>query len=244
LTVITPALPAPVTYEWTICTQPPPPGSSAVDELCLEADMANFLIPVDSTGPSAQVTMPASASPSTLGVPDVTGGLYVPVRIRARMGDQQLDVVYGLRLALPILPPNHNPVIASAAHVDEPLDASPMMVSELSTDPAAPTPVAAGTKPTLRLTLTPDSFETYPQVIGTPPNLMIKMVKEQPRYFWYADAGLFSQDTTGADKPDTELALDDAKHHEPAPGDRINLYVVVHDDRGGTTFTHRYLVVR
>ncbi|MDB4965314.1 MAG: hypothetical protein JWN44_1003 [Myxococcales bacterium] len=245
LTVITPDLPAPVSYEWVVCTQPPPPGSSSVDPLCLEADMGNFLVAVDGGGPSARVTMPSSASPQTLGVPDASGGFYIPVRVRAHMGEQTLDVVYGLRLAIPgVLPPNHNPTIASAALVDDPLDASPMNVTELSTDPAAPTPVAAHTQPTLRLTVTPDSFEVYPQLSGTPPNTTITMATEQPRFFWYADSGLFTEDTTGAEQPDTKLQLDDPKHHQPAVGDRINLFVVVHDDRAGTTFTHRYLVVQ
>ncbi|HEX8954399.1 MAG TPA: hypothetical protein VF945_21240 [Polyangia bacterium] len=245
LTVVAPDLPAPVTYEWIVCTQPPLPGSATVDPLCLEADMGDFLVPVDGSGPSAQVTMPADASPKTLGVPDVSGGFYIPVRVRARMGDQHVDTVYGLRLALPgIEPPNHNPVVADASLVGEPLDASPMLVSELSSDPAAPTPVAAGSEPTLRLTVTPDSLEIYPQLTGAPPNTTITMVAEKPRFFWYADAGLFTEDTTGTDQPDTKLKLDDAQHHRPAVGDRINLFVVVHDDRGGTTFTHRYLVVQ
>ena len=119
-----------------------------------------------------------------------------------------------------------------------------MDVTELSADPAAPTPVAAGSEPTLRLTLTPDSFEIYPQLTGTPPNTTITMTTEQPRFFWYADAGIFSEDTTGMEQPDTQLKLDDAKHHPPAVGDRINVFVVVHDERGGTAFTHRYLIVQ
>jgi hypothetical protein len=127
--------------------------------------------------------------------------------------------------------------------VDEPLDASPMNVTELSTDPTAPTPVAAGSEPTLRLTLTPDSFETYPQITGIPPHVQIMMTKEQPRFFWYADAGIFRDDVTGADKPDTQLQLDDNKHHPPRVGQRINVIVVARDERGGTTFTHRYLIV-
>ncbi len=245
LTVITPDLPSPPTYDWVVCTQPPLPGSSSIDPLCLEADMGSFLVPVAGNGPSTVVTMPADASPKTLGVPDATGGFYVPVKVRATMGNQTLDTVYGLRLSLPgIEPPNHNPTIASASLVDAPLDASPMNVTELSTDPAAPTPVAAGSEPTLRLQLTPDSFEVYPQITGTPPNTTFVMTTEQPRFFWYADAGIFTEDTTGGDKPDTQLKLDDNKHHPPRAGDRINVIVVVHDERGGTAFTHRYLVVQ
>ena len=245
LTVITPDLPASTTYDWVVCTQPPPPGTASVDPLCLEADMGDFLVTQPGNGPSATVTMPADASPKTLGIPDASGGFYIPVKVRATMGADVLDTVYGLRLALPgIEPPNHNPTIASASLVSESLDASPMSVTELSTDPPAPTPVAVGSEPTLRLTLTPDSFEVYPQLTGTPPNTTITMTTEQPRFFWYADAGIFTNDTTGSDQPDTQLKLDDNKHHPPRAGDRIHVLVVVHDERGGTAFTHRYLIVQ
>ncbi len=245
LTVITPDLPTTPTYDWVVCTQPPLPGSSSLDPLCIEADMGSFLVPVAGNGPSAVVTMPADASPKTLGIPDASGGFYVPVKVRATMGDQTLDTVYGLRLSLPgIEPPNHNPTIATASLVNGPVDASPTDVTELSTDPTAPTPVAVGSELTLRLTLTPDSFEVYPQLTGTPPNTTIVMTTEQPRFFWYADAGIFTEDTTGADQPDTQLKLDDSKHHPPQVGDRINVIVVVRDERGGTSFTHRYLVVQ
>jgi hypothetical protein len=245
LTVVTPDLPAMPTYEWTVCTQPPPPGSSSIDPLCLEADMGTFLEAVAGSGPSATVTMPADASPTTLGVPDASGGLYVPVRVRTTMNDERLDTMFGLRLSLPGLEPvNHNPTIASVSLVEEPLDASPMNVVELSADPVTPTPVAVGSEPTLRVTVTPDSFEVYPQLGGTPPNTTITMTTEEPRFFWYADAGIFSEDTTGAAQPDTQLKLDDPKHHPPRAGDRINVIVVVRDDRNGTTFAHRYLIVQ
>lgn len=245
LTVVTPDLPATPTYEWTLCTQPPPPGSSSIDPLCLEADMGSFLEPIAGSGPSAMVTMPADAGPKTLGIPDSSAGLYAPVRVRATMNDQRLDTTYGLRLALPQLEPtNHNPVIASVSLVEEPLDASPMNVVELSADPAAPTPVAVGSEPTLRVTLTPDSFEVYSQIGGTPPNTTFTMTTEKPRFFWFADAGIFTEDTTGAEQPDTQLKLDDAKHHPARAGDRVNVIVVVRDDRNGTTFAHRYLVVQ
>jgi hypothetical protein len=237
------------TYEWSLCIQPPPPGSSGTDELCLEADLgADFLIPVAGNptplpdGSTATVTMPADEGPSKLGVPDASGGFYLPVRVRAQNGNQQLDTIYGLRLGIPQLPPNHNPVIASVQLVEEPLDASPMMVQELSSDPNAPTPVAIGSEPTLRLTLTPDSYETYPTITGVPPNQMVTMTTEQPRFFWYADAGHFSEDTTGMDQPDTKLRLDDT--NKPNPGDRIHLFVVVHDDRGGTAATDRWLIAQ
>lgn len=241
MTVITPDTDA--DFEWTICTQPPPPGSSAVDELCLVADMGDFLVPVAGTGPVNQVTMPADVDMTKLGIPDASGGLYVPVRIRATKGDQVLDTVYGLRLTIPQLPVNHNPVIESVQRVVEPLDAMPMDTVELSTDPNDPTPVTSRTQPTFRLTLTDDSYEVYPQITGAPPNVMITMTTEQPRFFWFANTGVFSEDTTGQEFPDTRLQLDDTKHHSSQIGQNVDLWVVVHDDRGGAAFTHRYLTV-
>jgi hypothetical protein len=249
LTVVAPPLSdgTPITYQWAICTKPPPPGTADVADDCLKDDTASFLIPIDGSGPSAMVTMPTDAGLSTLGVPDVSGGLYLPVRIRAFAGAQRVDTIYGLRLTLtlpgaPTLPVNSNPVIAAAELVDAPLDASPVDVTELSTDPANPTPLIAGSEPVLRLLLTPDSYETFPELTGTPPNTQITAVTEEPRFLWYASAGDLSEDTTGMAQPDTKLRLD--KNRAPSPGDKIDLWVVVHDDRSGTAFTERFLVVQ
>lgn len=246
LTVISPPIDGTTTtFQWAICTLPPPPGTADVADDCLKQDSGDFLIPVDpidSAQRSAIVTMPASVSTATLGVPDVSGGFYLPVRIRAFAGSQRVDTVYGVRLSLPQLPPNHNPTIDHAEQVDAPLDASPMDVTDLSTNEDNPTPVAAGTQPVLRLLLTADSYETFPELTGTPPNTTVSTVTEEPRFLWYASAGELTEDTTGMVQPDTKLRLD----HDRAPsvGEKIQLWVVVHDDRSGTAFTKRWLVVQ
>jgi hypothetical protein len=244
ITVIAPPLAdgTPITYEWALCTQPPPPGTSDVDTNCLTLDTASFLIPIDSTSATATVTMPADTNPANLGIPDVTGGFYVPVRVRAHAGSQRVDTIYGLRLSLPQLPNNHNPNILNAELVSPPLDASPMQVTELSTDASAPTPVSLGSEPTVQLFLTPDSYEQFPELQGTPPNQKVAMVSEQPRFFWYADAGVITHDTTGQAEPGTQLKLDDK--HPPSRGQIINLWVVVQDERGGAAYTHRFLVAQ
>src|SRR5262249_19328436 len=113
---------------------------------------------------------------------------------------------------------------------------------ELSSDPSAPTPVPSGGEPVLELALTPDSYEQFPELQGAPPNQMAVTVTEEPRFLWYASAGVFTDDTTGRAQPRTTLKLDD--NHAPPPGTPIDLWVVVHDDRGGTAFTHRYLVAQ
>ncbi len=94
----------------------------------------------------------------------------------------------------------------------------------------------------LRLLLTADSYETFPELTGTPPNTTISTVTEEPRFLWYASAGELTEDTTGMAQPDTKLRLD----HDRAPsvGQLIDLWVVVHDDRSGTAFTERWLVVQ
>ncbi len=93
LTVLSPPLDdgTTTTYQWAICTKPPPPGTADVADDCLKEDTASFLIPVDGSGPSVPITMPADIDPSMLGVPDVSGGLYLPVRVRAFAGTQRVD---------------------------------------------------------------------------------------------------------------------------------------------------------
>lgn len=247
LSVISPQLMDGTTtmFQWAICTDPPPPGTADVNDDCLKNDTASFLIPVTDLNrdtSKAIIDWPASESMATLGVPDVSGGFYLPVRIRATAGSQRVDTVYGVRLTLPELAPNHNPTITHCEHVDAPLDASPMDVTELSTDMANPTPVQAGSEPVLRLLLSDDSYETFPEATGTPPNITIKTVTEEPRFLWYASAGELSQDTTGMAQPDTKLRLDHDRM--PSVGQLIDLWVVVHDDRSGTALTERWLVVQ
>src|SRR5207248_1729507 len=70
-----------------------------------------------------------------LGLPDFTGGFYVPIRLRARAGSDQVTAVYRLRYHLPALPipKNRNPSLAGVFVVKDglpadggaPLDASP-----------------------------------------------------------------------------------------------------------------------
>ncbi len=243
ITAIVPPLAdnTPVTFDWAICTLSPPPGTSQVADDCLKSDTGDFLIPIASTTATAQVTMPNLTDPTKLGIPDVTGGFYLPVRVRAHAGGQEVDTIYGLRLALPQLPANHNPVIQDLQQVDEPLDASPMQLSELSSDPANPTPLAANQKTTLRLTLTSDSYEMFPELQGIPPNQMVVMVSEAPRFFWYTDAGELSRDSTGQAQPDT--VLDFGGKHPAAAGQMVHVWAVAQDERGGVVVTERYLVV-
>src|ERR1051325_8418902 len=55
---------------------------------------------------------------------------------------------------------------------------------------------------------------------------LMLLISEQPRFFWFANTGVFSEDTTGQDLPDTRLQLDDTKHHSPQIGQNVDLWVV------------------
>jgi hypothetical protein len=228
---------APVTFEWAVCMLTPTPGQGSTNPACLTTDSADFLVPLPSTTETAQVTMPPDETPQKLGLPDPTGGFYLPVRLRVTQGGQRVAVIYNLRLSIPQVPPNHNPTIQEIDQVLPPFDASPMMSTALPPVPAPPTPVAAGSEVTLRLVLTDDSFEMYPTLQGK----TIVTLTESPIFLWYADAGVLSDSRTAAHS-DTTLRLDDK--HAPAPGSVVNLWVVAHDERGGTAFSHTTLAVQ
>jgi hypothetical protein len=59
---------------------------------------------------------------------------------------------------------------------------------------------------------------------------------------WYATAGEFTQDTTGRERPDTVLSFEKPDRRPPADG-KVDVWVVVHDERGGVDYTHRQIVV-
>jgi hypothetical protein len=220
-------------FAWALCLDPPPAGSAAVNPDCLTQDTADFLIPV-AGAESAVVTMPQIKDPKMFGLPDATIGVYLPVRVRVQASDQNVQVIYRLRVTLPGFPANQNPVI------DQVLDSTtdvPTPIVEGQPYPAPAGPIK------LRLTLADGSDEMYPTITGDAQNPMIEMKTEEPRFFWYADFGSFSDNVTGEAMPDTTLDLGDEKHPAHA-GDTVNVWVVVHDDRGGTAVAHRQLAVQ
>jgi hypothetical protein len=216
--------------EWDYCVVPA--------SVSLDADQACAVPPVDGgtpgwvtpigTGDDATVTMPA-LPPQALGLPDETDGLYLPVRLIVTTGDRALTTIYPLRFAL-IPPPNHNPRIADVLRLPDPV----------SGDEGGPladgTPVHAGAQVALRGTFADGSAETY--LVFDTQTKMPTMRTEVLRASWFATHGSFSQEHTGTDQPDTVLQVD-----ADAPVGPLDVWLVLRDDRGGTDFLHRALVV-
>ena len=230
--------------QWAICLRAPPPGGGSINDDCAKNETADYLTPIGS-GETVSVTMP-NVPPLSLGLPDATLGVYLPVRLIARSGDQKVISFYRLRYAIGT-PPNHNPVIdgmfIASGDADGGIgeDAGANALVLVGLDEHAPFEVHALDKLRIRATVAPGSDETFPEIDGDPRNMMFTQVTELPRFAWYITAGELSEDITGEDKPDTVL---DFEKHLPSSETTIDLYVVVNDDRGGTDWRHRTLIFR
>lgn len=232
----------PATLDWAYCTLPAVPGSgNMVNDECLSGDTGPYLVQLGQ-GDTMTVTMPeVNPFAGELGLPDQTTGFYLPVRMIARVGTQKIVTIYRLRYAIT---PNRNtnPVLTgvyvtidSDAVVDGGVDLIPI-------DPAVPLEVTLVNKLRVRAQVTPESAQTYLKLVGDPREMNFAPEVELARYRWYAPAGAFSQDTTGDARPDTEI---DFAHRPPTRFDLpFQLYVVVHDGRGGIDFTERTLILR
>jgi hypothetical protein len=212
-----------IAASWTECLLPPIPGD-AVNKDCAEQDAGSFLQPIGD-GLAITATMP-QVTAASLGQPDVTNGVYLPLVARVVGTADALTAIYRLRL-LQTATANANPTIASivgrdASGVSAPLDAT------------NPPTVSSGGTFTLSATFTPDSAETYTAIDGTTKT-------ETLTTSWFATAGTFSYEKTSATQPETVLHLD---KRLPASGSTIDVWAVMRDERGGTDYTHRTLSFR
>jgi hypothetical protein len=185
------------------------------------------------------VTMPM-VSPLQLGLPDVTGGFYLPVLGLTTAGTDSLTTVYRLRLGIQGIPPNNNPTLSGLFQVPPAPDGGPGGQA-LPLDPMNPPVVHAGDAITLRATFTSDSTETY-EIPGQGPDggpSQPRMVTETLSLAWFATAGTLSAGSTGAILPDEILTMD--SDHLPPSGSVIDLWVVLRDERGGTDYQHATL---
>ena len=84
------------------------------------------------------------------------------------------------------------------------------------------------------MTFTPDSAQSYTAADGT-------VTTETLTTSWFCTAGDLSFEKTSATQPVTVLHLD---QRLPSAGAQIDLYAVAHDERGGTDFAHRTLLLQ
>ncbi len=219
---------------WSICEKLPLPGD-ALSLDCAAADAGTTLAPIGD-GTQVQLTMPP-LTPSELGLPDSSGGFYLPIIAHVTAGTDTVIASYRLRLKTGATA-NQNPMLADVSHViyvdggTSAGDAGAPLIDPL--DDQNPLVVHANDQIRLRATFTDASEEHYTMTLGG-----TRMVTEALSISWFATAGQFSDDQTGADLPDTTLKLDE---HLPAAGTPIDLWVVGRDERGGTDFQHHLLL--
>ena len=178
------------------------------------------------------------------GLPDATAGFYQPVRLVATAGDATVPAAYRVRYSLGLTPPNQNPAIAGVFIV--PAGApDPVPVDQLvPLDEAASPEVHVGDKLNLRATLVDGSAETYLVPDGDPAAGKTRQVTEVVSIAWYSTAGDLGTGVTGVDQPDTELTF---KKYTPTPapeGTPVDLWIVARDERGGTDWVHRGLLLK
>jgi hypothetical protein len=222
---------SPVHVAWSECDKASLPGQTVSGD-CFTTDMANqsYLHEVGS-GTAVAFVMPM-ISANNIGLPDVTGGVYVTLRADTTTARESVIGSYRLRLS-GYGTPNHNPQLAGVFRVPPgfdmglPPDAGAADVVAL--DAAQPLVVHAGDALTLRATFAAGSAERYTVNGGS--------VTEVLTIAWFATAGSFSNPITGASS-NTVLMLD---KHLPAPGTTIDVWIVGRDERGGTDYLHRTL---
>ncbi len=103
-------------------------------------------------------------------------------------------------------------------------------------DEASPLEVHAGDAITLQAQFTAGSAEAYQSAVAG----QSATVTEILRVSWFATGGSLSEPVTGQAKPNTIWR---ANTHIPPSGE-IDLYAVGRDERGGTDYLHRRLILR
>jgi hypothetical protein len=224
-----------VTVDWRACLLDPG-YATIVNPLCLAGDAGPGAFLGLDGGAATGITMP-QLDVTALGLPDSTGGLYLPLRVDVAAGGASIETLYRLRYGLGLQPPNHNPALAGVFLVTGTKNDPAAVLTPL--DEASPPVVHLTDKVLLRATFTPDSAETY-QVPTDLTSGATTTVTEILQLFWYATAGDLSDDQTGGDRPDSELTF---KVRPPAAGATVDLYVVGRDERGGTDWAHRAVVI-
>lgn len=216
----------PIEVTWSACTLP---SNGLANNGCTDGS-GNGLVALG-TGETLSVVMPA-VDATTLGPPDATDGVYLPIIVHVRSPDDALDGVYRLRtrVAPPpgctLLPPynpgcapNQNPTIGS--------------IDPLPND-GAPVGTYTGQTWGLVAQYSGDSIEQYEILSSTMPDAVERLTTQ-----WFATAGTFPDQPVGGTAVQ-KLTMDRAL---PKRGGMIDLWVVGHDDRGGTTMLHRRFVM-
>lgn len=246
-----------IALDWSYCSDSRPTGQK-VNFDCITQNGASFLHPFGN-GISAMLTAP-TVDATTFGSPDRTGGVYLPVRINATAGTDSQISVYYLRMGNDATP-NQNPTISGVVQVTSGGTPNDAGVAETLTplDPMTPMVVHSGDKLTLRVQFMTGSAETYVNTGssfgdgGSPDGGSggSGMSTENLSASWFTTGGTIGGGFGGGFggggfggggmPSDVTLTLD---NNLPAVGGLIDLWVVTRDNRGGTDYQHRTLMLQ
>lgn len=204
-----------VTIEWNACFLH---DRSLVDPRCFKPGAG-----VEPLGEGATLSMVMpEVQRQDLAAPDATDGVYLPIVLHLRSGGETLDGVYRLRLSNGERAPNQNPVLLG--------------IEGLSQYPDSQLEVRRGTEWTIRAfysELSKEPYFTPPVRPGDEPQHHYEFLTTQ----WFATGCVFSTPITGG-AAYTSFKVEDPL---PPPGGIIDLWAVLHDERGGTAMEHRQL---
>jgi hypothetical protein len=218
----------PVDIAWSACTLP---SNGLANEGCTDGS-GNGLVGLGNGPTITMVTPPLDLD--VAGPPDATYGVYLPIvaHVSGANGDH-IDAIYRLRVRViappgcPLAPPyvdkckpNGNPAFDR--------------IDPLGPDGAA-TETYEGQIWALLPRYTDDSDQEYVN-----PGSDRDTVPERLITQWFATAGSFPDMPVGGTGVQ-RLIMDRAL---PPSGGNIDLWLVGHDDRGGTAITHRAFVVQ
>ncbi len=241
-----------VTLEWALCDKIPAPGVE-IDPTCFDLETAPYITPLPTLPDGgAQATMPPHTI-RDLGIPDPTGGLYVPIRLRARAGDKKVTAFHKLRFSNGIVAPNQNPTLTGVAFIptgadgDLPDAGQTVTPQPLVDDGSAPMVLPRGGKLRLRASAAPGSAESYTTIAGSigadtdPSQIETKTVTELIRFFWYTSAGRYDGQVTGEERPDNVLDTSEYAESLAGRGGLVDVWLVAREERGGIDWLHRQI---
>ena len=213
---------------WNQCNLPPLPGQT-VNAACVDGSAGADLQPIGD-GLTIPFVMPQVAAAS-LGAPDATGGVYLPLVaavMRARGGEPA-----GAHRRLSAAPRRRGPGQHQPDHRRRSFPSTRPARCRRSTRRRRRRCTSGGAL-SLTVTFAPGSAQTYIAADGA-------VTTETLTTSWFCTAGDLSVEKTSTTQPVTVLHLD---QRLPSAGAQIDLYAVARDERGGTDFAHRTLLLQ
>ncbi len=218
-----------IDVSWSACLLP---SNGLANNGCTDGS-GNGLVGLGS-GTTITATVP-DVDPSLLGPPDASYGVYLPIVVHLVDGSEALDGVYRLRVRVPsVIAPGCTFAAPFPQHCGPNNNPTFTQIEPLGADETAMNVTFHGEVWGLLPDYDTPSAEEYAIPGSIKPTAFERLTTQ-----WFSTAGSFPDappSGTGVQK----WTLD---HGVPAPGGIVDLWLVGHDDRGGTVMTHRSFTV-